>query len=716
MRKYVSLNFKKIVFTIGLFLLSPMVIQAEPIAHSDSYNGNVFLGGKYIELGINKDGAIGSGSASATIKSSYHFEKSSSFLGMRFNRYGWDSGNEPTTGDFILSDMIDSFVLSYKIGGTFYSHGARSDGDVFTWDKGANPPLTVLNTSTGTKLEATVTGTTAENVELNMTYSFDENDKFFITDVKVTNNSSSELTDVRFTKLTRTTQDNAMQGSSAVKAKTYNKLISNPDLTKAGGEKNMAMVTNLGPISTDFFFYASFDPNATASLITIYDEDDDNYIDPFEDIDDKEEFINYLSENKTTSKYATNENMSFRYPGVDNGGDNGYTLNENGMALSTNLGTLGANNFATTRFYTSLNQDPIDSMNNILSSRLNSVKTRTDSKIEMNAELGYEYSIDGENWNDTGVFTGLTPATEYTISSRMKSSGLDLTELVVTTKASPKDAVALTAVVITENSISIKGTPGYEYSRDNGDHWQTSENFTGLNPDTEYTFIGRLEDSYTDMPGKISDPLTVRTLKKESTVLDALEHVDIDVKIVDAVPTITFSKAQLYELVKDDETVVAALTNGDDVRIVFDCVKIIKDEDDESHFDGKTFAYAFDVEIKLYINGTYEKDINLMSDKLKMVLLIPNEFQKEGRKFYIVRKHNSADTSEWVTIADADADDTTVTLLNDKFSEFFIVYEDPSNSSETTNPKTGDNILTYVTLLIIGVSGLFLTKSKKLDF
>lgn len=62
----------------------------------------------------------------------------------------------------------------------------------------------------------------------------------------------------------------------------------------------------------------------------------------------------------------------------------------------------------------------------------------------------------------------------------------------------------------TANSITLKATAGYEYRMDDG-NWQTSNVFTGLSPDTEYTFYQRIAETDTVSASDSSTGLQVRT-------------------------------------------------------------------------------------------------------------------------------------------------------------------------------------------------------------
>lgn len=106
--------------------------------------------------------------------------------------------------------------------------------------------------------------------------------------------------------------------------------------------------------------------------------------------------------------------------------------------------------------------------------------------IVVKPKSGYEYSIDGENWQTSTRFEGLSPNKRYSFYQRKAGeSG---------TKSEAKDCAIVTAPEITlvgATKLYIKPTVGYEYSID-GVNWQTDSMFTSLNPNREYTVYQRI--------------------------------------------------------------------------------------------------------------------------------------------------------------------------------------------------------------------------------
>ncbi len=63
--------------------------------------------------------------------------------------------------------------------------------------------------------------------------------------------------------------------------------------------------------------------------------------------------------------------------------------------------------------------------------------------------------------------------------------------------------------------------------------------------------------------------------------------------------------------------------------------------------------------------------IDKTSTELEVVVPIPEQFQKSGRKFFVIRNHNG----KVDVLEDIGSDPTTVTFRTDRFSEYAIAYE-----------------------------------------
>ena len=125
----------------------------------------------------------------------------------------------------------------------------------------------------------------------------------------------------------------------------------------------------------------------------------------------------------------------------------------------------------------------------------------TDTTLTLAVIEGAEYSLDGDIWQDSNIFTGLQPATEYTIYIRIKSTedtpASEVTEVKATTDKSVQVKPVVDMPEVTADTISFAEMAGLEFSINNGATWQDSNIFEGLTPNTQYTILVRLAETAT---------------------------------------------------------------------------------------------------------------------------------------------------------------------------------------------------------------------------
>jgi len=142
--------------------------------------------------------------------------------------------------------------------------------------------------------------------------------------------------------------------------------------------------------------------------------------------------------------------------------------------------------------------------------------SKTDISVTLVVVEGCEYSKDGQTWQDSNVFTDLSPATAYTFYQRYKETEThfvgDISDVlnVTTNKSAQIKAEAPTLDGKNETSVTLVYIDGYEYSKD-GIVWQSSNVFIGLEPSTQYTFYQRIAETATTEAGEASDGLPVTT-------------------------------------------------------------------------------------------------------------------------------------------------------------------------------------------------------------
>ena len=699
-----------------LLRASPETSMPGARSATNSY-GDVFLGGNYLEVGISKNGSFGTYTSAPESFNSHAYGS----LGLLMDGDGWNVGNDPTTGDFFLPGAPEErYGVAYKIGTTTYQY--------FVADRNGGTSSRITASTTDESdiengiLKAKVTMTTPENVVVENTYSFGVDDKYYRTEVKVTNNGTQEITDVRFFRSFDPDQDVKIYDNYY----TYNKVICNPDSSKEGGSDNFALVVARGGSSLEGFFLVSFDNRARASHGVSF-APNSLYMSGL-----------WVESTEGLPTYSTDESLE-----MSTSNPNGYTYEDSAIAMTFNIGTLEAGESTNLSHFSSLDPDVISSLNKIIDVISATVVDKTDNTITIDTTEGYEYSIDGgETWQTTGTFEGLEPGTEYTIISRIIGE-TETSEIVASTKNEGEETPNISEIIVTENSIVLQSREGYEYSIDGGNTWQDSPEFTGLTEDTEYEFIARLKETDDTMPGKTTEPITVRTLEKSEIDLDELENIDVIVELNGKMEKIGVNKALIYLAIGEDEDMTSAIEAGQKVDIKF-VVNDSKASEKELNLikeqlnNNEVVAFTIDVSIELFVDNEFVKNIKELSKAITWTLTIPNEYIEQSQNFRIFRTH-LLDSGEFeiLEVSDEDSETKTYTLSSEKFSNYTFVYEkvaevvknvtennvvtsaenapapiliDTYSPAKAFAPSTGDNIIFYILLITVSTLNLIITK------
>ena len=107
--------------------------------------------------------------------------------------------------------------------------------------------------------------------------------------------------------------------------------------------------------------------------------------------------------------------------------------------------------------------------------------------------------------------------------------------------------------------------------------------------------------------------------------------------------------------------------------------------------------------IKSVASDGTEKDLctlNVLSEKVKFTIVIPEDLVKDGREFYIIRVHDGeAEKLELTKNSDG-----TYSFETDRFSSYALAYDEAVVNAPVTAPVTGDetNVMGYVALLVLG--------------
>lgn len=180
-------------------------------SYTDTSSGDVFLGGKYIEIGITKEGSLGTVNSAPTSSTPviddvtgrliyFHPDATGNDpkkLGMVTNAdaNGAEKGWNSITCDFFMPWLVNE---SWMLGWDNVLKAKGCIGGYSGYTSVGNFTATTVNKSTTQLLCAETTIVTAENIKIVQTISFKPEDKFFKTYVEITNQSAVDLTDVRF--------------------------------------------------------------------------------------------------------------------------------------------------------------------------------------------------------------------------------------------------------------------------------------------------------------------------------------------------------------------------------------------------------------------------------------------------------------------------------------------------------------------------------------
>ena len=306
-----------------------------------SANGDVFLGGNYIELGISKGGSFGTSTSPKS--KTFHPNDAKNLLGMVVDNDGWDVGKAPTTGDFFLPGTPEEcYILAYRCNGSTYQYRV-ADRNVKSGTLSWKTPPTVKDASKGDTLRAIVTGETPQGVKLTITYSFGVNDRYYRTKVEIENTAGMDITDVRFVRSFDPDQDQGKTGNYD----TYNKVICNPKSSAPAGEENYAMVVARGKDSLEGFFFIAFDNRARASRGVSFAP--------------TSAYLSGLwTDNGALPTYATDASIE-----MTKSKTNGYTLEDNAIAITFALGTLSAGASDQCEYFSSLHPDVKQSLEDV---------------------------------------------------------------------------------------------------------------------------------------------------------------------------------------------------------------------------------------------------------------------------------------------------------------------------------------------------------------
>lgn len=225
------------------FIVVSWLICGVQIALEDEVDGDIFLQGNYIEVGIDHDGYFGTDN---NAPSGYHnIGRLTLGFVSDWGKDGWESGSPAQSGDYFLpGSPAQGFSVEWGS-----DINRANNGNVAT----EISPDSLVETSSGTRLSAVWTGyATSGSYELKVirTVSFNQDDMFFRINVEIENTGSTTLSSVEYTESVDPDQDVDLGGDY----KTSNYIHSQPGhsgntdraLVVAKGTQNADLALGLG--------------------------------------------------------------------------------------------------------------------------------------------------------------------------------------------------------------------------------------------------------------------------------------------------------------------------------------------------------------------------------------------------------------------------------------------------------------------------------------
>ena len=184
---------------------------------SASVGNDIFLGGNFIELGLDDNGALG---LLATAPTQFH-NVIDNQLSMVADADGFDSGAAQTSDDFFLpGSPVENFTIGF---GTVSTGGTTNFTNT---QKSFTTEITMAATdqTSGTTLQAQHIGTANSQLQVTQVISFDDDDTFFTTTITLENVSGGSLFNLRYMR----NNDPDLNSNVGGGATTNNDVRSNP--------------------------------------------------------------------------------------------------------------------------------------------------------------------------------------------------------------------------------------------------------------------------------------------------------------------------------------------------------------------------------------------------------------------------------------------------------------------------------------------------------
>lgn len=212
-------------------------------ANHQQVEGDVFLQGNYMEIGVSSSGSLGTAEPAPQ---GYHPQ---GFPGISYvvDIDGWDTGAPPTAGDFTLpGSPVDTIVIGHD--GRSFANDERTG-----WRQ---IDTSTLDTSASGILRATTTGSTISGLDFTQIIELDPSATYYKTTILLQNATQLTMDDVRFMRSFDPDQDVANYGDFD----TRNDVLANPE-----EGSDLALTQAFGPRSGISVNLVAFDDSARAS-------------------------------------------------------------------------------------------------------------------------------------------------------------------------------------------------------------------------------------------------------------------------------------------------------------------------------------------------------------------------------------------------------------------------------------------------------------------
>ncbi|VWX49313.1 Ig-like domain-containing protein [Novosphingobium sp. 9U] len=156
---------------------------------SKSVGNEIFLQGKFLAIGVNSSGDIGTRySAPAGIEHDLTYRR----VGLLADTDGFGTGEAAMRDAVVRGAPLEGFNIGYRTGGKTYIQSNQELAGLTEIAGDEN------NSSTSSVGQANWEGRTTENLAVDQKISLGENDKFIRFEIKLTNNSNSAMDDLRY--------------------------------------------------------------------------------------------------------------------------------------------------------------------------------------------------------------------------------------------------------------------------------------------------------------------------------------------------------------------------------------------------------------------------------------------------------------------------------------------------------------------------------------